>query len=325
MAKRIRYPAPMQPSSSHEITIARANPLIDREVLALAALAWEEAERAMAWQEIRRAASADCTSVVLLAAHRGGHLVGAAVAHVLPGRAAIVWPPQVVPLGQTPLPAELPAALLRRLTENLAGGSTKIVQSLLASGDVAAAQPFAAAGFHRMAELSYLSGEAAIFPEEPPQLPFEMRPADALGQRQLNELIDRTYIGTLDCPQIDGLRDIEDVLSGYRGVGEYRPELWQVAIHEGQPVGCLLVNVHADVRHAELVYVGLVPEVRCRGWGLLLTRQALWLAKHAACDRLVLAVDAANAPATNVYRQAGLTQWDRREIWLCPLGKVANA
>ena len=315
----------MQPARNDEITIASADPLADKEVLALAALAWADADRAASWQEIRRVAKEDPASVALLSASCSGRLVGAAIAHVLPGRAAIVWQPQLLPHEPTHSSPSLPAALLRRLTEILARGNSQFAQALLASGDAAAAEHFGAAGFYRAAELLYLSGESAIFPNEPPRLPFELRPSDALAEPQLCELIDHTYVGTLDCPQIDGLRDTADVLQGYRGVGEYRAGFWQIAFHEGRPVGCLLINLHPDVRHAELVYVGLISEARGNGWGFLLTKQALWQAKQAACDRLVLAVDAANAPATNIYQQAGLTEWDRREIWVCPLGKTASA
>jgi mycothiol synthase len=313
----------MQPQNN-EIEIELASPHTDKDVLAAAALAWPETDRAASWQEIRQAAAADSASVVLLAARQGPQLVGAALAHVLPGKAAIVWPPQWlnIPSAQTPT---LSAALLRRLTELVARGNARFVQALLPSGDDFAAEPFARAGFRRAAELLYLSGETAAFPDQAPRLPVELRPADEFDERQLCELIDRTYVGTLDCPQIDGLRETTDVVHGYRAVGQYRPELWQLAYHEGRAVGCLLVNVHPDVRHAELVYFGLVPEVRGKGWGLLLTQQALWLAKRAECDRLVLAVDAANAPAIGIYLRAGLTEWDRREIWICPLGEVASA
>ena len=63
--------------------------------------------------------------------------------------------------------------------------------------------------------------------------------------------------------------------------GEFRPELWQIARHEDDDVGCLLVNLHPDVKHAEIVYLAVVPEVRGRGWGLELTRHAQWLARQA--------------------------------------------
>src|SRR5262245_13136189 len=77
------------------ISVSPAELLAEKEVLALAALAWPEAERADLWRDIRQAATYDARAVVLLAARTTDRLVGAALAHILPGRAAVVWPPQI--------------------------------------------------------------------------------------------------------------------------------------------------------------------------------------------------------------------------------------
>ena len=89
-------------------------------------------------------------------------------------------------------------------------------------------------------------------------------------------------------------------------------------------MGCLLVNLHPDVNHAEIVYLGLIPEVRGRGWGLLLTRRAQQLARERHCERVVLAVDAANEPAARLYADAGFSQFDRRAIWIRSLSETSK-
>ncbi len=323
-AKVIRYVAAMEARRDDEIEIALADPLADKEVLALAALAWPEADRAASWQDIRQAALVEPASVALFAARQQQRVIGAALAQIVPGRAAVVWPPQLLRLPQVSA-SSAAAPLLRKLIELLAHRGAMFAQALLPCGEASASGLFAAGGFRRVAELLYLCGEADCFPADPPRLPVRMQPAEALDDQQLCNLIDRTYSGTLDCPQLDGLRDTADVIRGYRAVGEYRPNLWQIAFEGDRAVGCLLVNVHPPIRHAELVYMGLVPEVRGRGWGLLLTRQALWLATAAGCQRLVLAVDSANGPAIGAYRAAGLSAWDRREIWILPLAGGVTA
>ena len=40
----------------------------------------------------------------------------------------------------------------------------------------------------------------------------------------------------------------------------------------------LLLADHPKARHWELMYMGLVPEVRGRGWGRQIARYAQWLA-----------------------------------------------
>jgi len=303
-----------------DFEIAPADPLQDKEVLALAAQAWSDEERASLWGEIRRAAQTDPDTVILIAARRGGQLSAAALAHILPGRAAVVWPPQFAVA--TPNLVEFPVAkLLGELTSRLAARGTQLAQAVLAVGDNLESARLAAGGFWQAANLLYLCGEAERFPTQPPKLPFELRPAASLSEAELVALIDRTYEKSLDCPWIDGQRTTTDVLRGHYAVGEYRPELWQIAIAK-EPVGCLFVNLHPDVRHAELVYLGVTPQARGRGFGKALTQQAMWLARQADCDRLVLAVDLANEPAIRAYYAAGLKTWDRRAIWCHSLGRA---
>jgi ribosomal protein S18 acetylase RimI-like enzyme len=300
--------------------IAAADPLQDREALALAALAWDQAERAENWREVRAAAHLSPPDVALLTARRAGHLQAAAIGRILPGRAAIVWPVQLagVPLPESPPIAGLVAELHRRMADR----GAKIAQAILAAGDDVGRQRLTDAGYWHAADLLCMSGEAGCFPPYQPELPFELRPAAGLTKEQLLAVIDATYQQTLDCPRIDGLRTTADVLAGHYAVGEYRPDYWHVAWVDGQPAGCLFVNLHADLRHAELVYLGLIPAARGRRYGQQLTRHALWLARQAGCQRLVLAVDATNAPAIAAYRAAGLVAWDRRAIWVHVLGNA---
>jgi ribosomal protein S18 acetylase RimI-like enzyme len=63
-----------------------------------------------------------------------------------------------------------------------------------------------------------------------------------------------------------------------------------------------------------LVYLGVIPAARGHGYGLALTRHALWLARQFRRQRVVLAVDAANAPAISVYEAAGFFGFDQRLV-----------
>jgi ribosomal protein S18 acetylase RimI-like enzyme len=126
-------------------------------------------------------------------------------------------------------------------------------------------------------------------------------------------VVERTYTGSLDCRAIDGVRRVEDVLTGYQGTGKFDPDLWLLARHEGADVGCLLLAPGAAW---ELVYLGVVPEARSRGFGTSMVRHAQWLAKQAGCERMTLAVDAANEPAIRVYSAAGFTAWERMCVFL---------
>jgi len=205
----------------------------------------------------------------------------------------------------------------------LAAAGARFAQSLLAVGDHNA-QLYLDNGFTHGADLLYLTADLGAASATRPQLPFNIesfRPGD---ESRLADLIERSYTGTLDCPRLDGLRQTADVINGYKAVGEFRPDLWLFARHEGQDVGCLLLNMHPDVRHAEIVYVALIPEVRGRGWGTELTRLSLWLGQRAGAERLVLAVDAANKPAIRIYEASGFFEFDRRGVWIRSLTEIPN-
>lgn len=297
------------------IAFAVADPLAEKEVLALAALAWADEQRAATWREIRAAALADPNSVALLAAWRESQLVAAVVAHLVAGKAAVAWLPQFVSASEANTAISGP--LLQQLTAELRRRGVQIVQTLLAEDETAAAGRLQAGGFWHAANLLYFAAEASVLPAQQPDLPFSIESFRARDESRLLALLERTYRGTLDCPRIDELRTTADVVAGHRASGEFHPEFWLFAREGPHDIGCLLVNLHPDVNHAELVYLGFVPEVRGRGYGRAFTQQAMWLARQAKCDRLVLGVDAANEPAVNAYQAAGLTVWERRALWVC--------
>ncbi len=109
---------------------------------------------------------------------------------------------------------------------------------------------------------------------------------------------------------------LDHVINGYQATGVFRPENWLFVRSGGQDVGVLLLADHPKGRHWELMYMGLVPEVRGRGWGRQITRYAQWLARGAGVERIVVAVDAANSPAVAVYRDTGFELWDQRAVYV---------
>jgi len=96
----------------------------------------------------------------------------------------------------------------------------------------------------------------------------------------------------------------------------YRPENWLFVRHEGEDVGVLLLADHPKGRHWELMYMGIVPEYRGRGWGRQIAHYAQWLARGARAERLLVAVDAKNRPAANVYRSTGFEIWELRAVYV---------
>jgi mycothiol synthase len=297
-------------------TIARCDPAAEKEVLALATKAWPDAERAAYQQTLHGLLHCgQANQIVLLAARENSQFIAAQLAQSLPGRAAVVWQPQFADASKI-AQHEISDRLFDRLTTELATAGAHLAQALVPLGDKQAAERFAAGGFTHAADLLYLAANLDALRDEPTTPPFAIESFTIGEERRLAALIDRTYVGTLDCPQLDGLRQTADVIAGYQAVGEFRPELWLIARDRAEDVGCLLMNLHPEVRHAEIVYIALIPEVRGRGWGADLIKKSVELARRAAAERIVLAVDAANQPAIRIYQALGFFEFDRRAVWV---------
>jgi mycothiol synthase len=261
----------------------------------------------------------------LLVATRHERLAGAALVRSQPGNSALVWPPRTV--------AEEDDAVGLILALELADFASRRGLALadalveLASVDAEEAAPLAAnqamwlqaAGFRRGATLEYLSVETR--PSEGDDGPLRYETYQESQQARLADLVRQTYEGTLDCPALDGARDLDDVLADYRSIGRHDPGLWWFVRAEDRDIGCLLLTDHPDdqrpeLAQCELVYMGLTPAARGKRWGRSLAREAIRRAALAGRSRLALAVDVANTPAVRVYRSVGFVPFARRELYL---------
>ncbi len=261
----------------------------------------------------------DAAAEALYVALCGGRVVGAAWGQRQPGNTAVLWPPRLLGSQDPQVAHRLAEAAVRHLD----GAGVVMTQVLLPPGEMELVPVLTAAGFSHLADLIYLSCEAEQFPTQPPECgELQFVEYDPAERRRLIDVVERTYAGTLDCVGLNGQRQIEDVIDGYRETGVFRAENWLIAVCcpsassglGGRDVGVLLLADHPRAGHWELMYMGLVPEARGRGWGHRIARHAQWLARSAGVERIVLAVDAANRPALAMYEQAGFAAWDRRSV-----------
>lgn len=177
------------------------------------------------------------------------------------------------------------------------------------------------AGFAHVADLLYLVSLKSSFPEAAPKSSISLERYEEPQKERLVRVVEQTYQGTLDCPTLNGVRSIYDVVEGYRSIGVAASDLWSIATHESQDVGCLLLAEHPAHSNLEMIYVGVTPEHRGHGFGVELARCAQWIARERGLDRVVLAVDAANSPALKMYASAGFVGWDRRSVWVHALDR----
>jgi ribosomal protein S18 acetylase RimI-like enzyme len=270
---------------------------------------------------------------VVFEACRGEQLLGAIWVQRQPGRTASFEPAQVVEqaVGIADDADRLAETLMQHAIAFAVEGGARMMQTLLETDGGTDARRLQDAGFQHMAELLYLVSDRSTFPDSAPAEALEFEPLgpatrirdenapvqlfDRHSFSRLAEIVQRTYVGTLDCPQLDGVRPIAEILEGYRAVGRFNPAHWLLVLRDGRYIGCLLLAEHAQETW-ELVYMGLIPEARGRGWGLEMVRYAQWLARGGIAQRMVLAVDVKNGPAIDMYAAAGFETWDRRSAWL---------
>jgi mycothiol synthase len=248
----------------------------------------------------------------LFVARRAAEIRGAAWGQRQSGNIVVFWPPQLVAGEDAKTAYRIAEAVTAAIDETAA----EMMQVFLSAPSAETVKVLQHVGFCHLADLLYLTAEASRFPLAAPDSELEFVPYDGTQRGRLTELVGRTYEGTLDCRDLEGVRDLENVINGYQGTGVYRPENWLFVRNGDEDVGVLLLADHPKGRHWELMYTALVPEARGRGWGRQITRYAQWLARGANVERIVVAVDAANLPAVAMYRDSGFESWDERSVYV---------
>lgn len=228
------------------------------------------------------------------------------------------------------------AQLVQVVLDSIRGLGVDLAQALVDPSETRQIEVFHHGGMNRLAELSYLERPTPTGPARTPvvwpaDLTIERWNHQAVGsgspagtpigsasaRAELIETLERSYVGTLDCPSLAGLRRGEDILEGHLHSGTYEPTLWSLLrFRDGRAAGvCLFnstTNAAAGSGSLELVYFGLVPEARGRGLGRLLLQHGLDGLRGRRESTVMLAVDDRNEPAHRIYREAGFRVRFRR-------------
>jgi len=196
--------------------------------------------------------------------------------------------------------------------ESIQKGTTQLLQTLMQENDELHRQAFEHAGFEDLAILTYMESSKIPNIPTPERLQISMISMDIASDEQLQHVLQDTYIDSLDCPKIHGLRRIQDIIAGHRGQGDYDPQLWSIAELDGKPAGVLLLNPVQEAMYMELAYLGCTPQYRGLGLGDALMRQAAEQTSSYGLTSIKLAVDIENLPAIKLYTRWGFRQSRKR-------------
>jgi ribosomal protein S18 acetylase RimI-like enzyme len=239
-------------------------------------------------------------------------LAGAILGLPAPGACGVLWPAQTAP----PQPA-LEDALVRHATAWLRRRGCKLVQCLLTPEEESLAAPLLRNGLPHVADLWYFRHDLD-FPFPRPDAPDRLRyeTYSAATEELFRRVLLGTYEGTLDCPEINGARTAEEILEGHRSQGVHDPARWWLAFDGGDPVGLILLTETPEAEAWDVMYVGVVPEARRRGWAREMVRRALRAARAADVAQVTLSVDARNRPAWDLYTDMGFRPFEKRHVYL---------
>ena len=139
---------------------------------------------------------------------------------------------------------------------------------------------------------------------------------DSIPRSEWSQLVERTYDGTKDVPELNGLRNIDSTLAGYASAIIGVPNTWWVVRNRYVPVGCLLITPTV-AKCWELTYLGLLPEWRGRGLSKVVMNFVRDLALRSEIEGITLAVDLRNIAAIGLYQSCGFMTQRFVQAWMC--------
>jgi GNAT superfamily N-acetyltransferase len=244
----------------------------------------------------------------------GDSLLGSMVCAPVPGASGLVWPPLV---SDGPGRIVREDALAQHSCAWLKARGAKLAQALLAPEERHLAIPLERNGFSHITSLWYMRHEL-LQPDVRPSSRSGLRflPYEANVAGLFHDTLLRTYEQSLDCPEVNDVRTIDEVIAGHKAQGEFSPERWHLAMAGGEPIGVLMMTLLPESGHWDLSYVGVVPPARGQGFGKELVCKALVDYRAALVPQLTLSVDARNEPAWKLYGDLGFERYDAREVFL---------
>jgi mycothiol synthase len=245
---------------------------------------------------------------IRIARNPTGTIVGVQVCVPLAGATCLFWLPTA--------PADIADALVDSCLAMCREQGLKIAQAFANPNDVPSTGPLIRRGFRHVTRMYQLQHPLSDVPRTGSALlrfvTFQSAPSE-----YFTKVLQRTYEGTQDCPELNGRRTIDEIIAGHQAEGKFDPTRWWLAYRGEEAVGVVLLAELLDAVTWDLAYLGIVPEHRRRGHGRAMLRHAMQAAVDQTATRLIAAVDARNAPALQLYEAEGFARIDSCEVLLC--------
>lgn len=270
----------------------------------------------------------------LLVAKRDQQVIGASFFLMQPDHCAHVWVPVIAEPESSELTAAIGDALLQEVGRCVRRKKAWIAQVLLEPESAADRALLARNGFPHLTDLSYLQcpvseplpvfddsaferaiSDGASFSGTPSlQVVARFDPEDEASRQRFAEIIQRTYSGSHDCPELESIRSGNAAVKSHELTGLLMPEQWLIFADADGDVGLLILADHPERTAWEVVYMGVLPEFRGRGYGKEIMKAGLFLARLFGQTSVLLAVDQRNRFAWDMYSRLGFVQTEIRSV-----------
>jgi GNAT superfamily N-acetyltransferase len=211
------------------------------------------------------------------------------------------------------------SSLIEESIHGLRGSGCSIAQAVLPVDAHLFANAYSEAGFEFLATLKYMERKRTSKLHVDHVCGAQFIPMTNQLDTTLGSVLLDTYEGSLDCPLIHGLRNVDDIIDGHRGLVQYDPSLWSLAVLQDRVVGALLLNGVSDSNCMELAYLGVACTARGKGLGDAFVHRAIEQTKARKFSKISLAVDSANVPAIDLYSRWGFCETGQRMTMICRL------
>jgi mycothiol synthase len=252
----------------------------------------------------------------LLLAEEREQPVGAALMMNQSDGVVLVWPPVVS--CQTTDVAATEQALMSRLCEEIDHVGAKLSQCLLTPDDITETELLQGHGFVHAADMFFL---ARTLTKHDCEMGSEANLMDqeSFSEANMNRyasVIEQTYQQSLDCPFLNGFRSGLDAIASHKLSGQFDPSGWRLYRQDSEDLGVLMLNEHPDQDAVELVYFGIAPKFRGKGFGRRVLAEGVRAAAKSGRSVMFLAVDCGNSYANALYSELGFAELARRRVMI---------
>lgn len=300
--------------------VTRAVSSLD-EALRLQFQTFPEPDRATRIEQLIESAENQVVSIdECLVCHHGDRIAGVLLLVSQTDGTIYVWPAETLSGLHPDDDATIRRNLYQEATHVVDSPEIWIGQSLLETDQEEQSRELSANGFPLLTDLIFMNHAVTSAQDEPltdkqPDEIWASEPFDeAVNATEFARLVEQTYLNTCDVPELNGTRDGWESLASHRHSGVHCPTRWRLFRHEGRPAGLLLLTEHAPEPVWEVVYFGVAPELRGKGFGKRVLQAGIDLARKNDIEAIVLAVDVRNEPAMRLYEELDFLRFDRRIV-----------